>query len=445
MKGGGRVKGQTLKFNTNMTNFERVNPEFMRVKVNVCYEGENRNYSKISEEVLMDLAQTIYGVPVIGEIDEENKSFKGHGGKLEISDDGFKIIQTTIPYGFVDPTTPFFFEDILEKDGMTVNKYLSCYAYLWRGRYPILDEVFEKHVGQSMEIAVEDGEWLDNGVFDIKKARFQALCLLGVEPCFESAKAVIGYSLEETNNLYEEMISKFKQYTVEELGGEDMPEVLENNEVSVQEEPTVTPETEVTEVAEVVETVEETTEFKSEEVATEQEEAPAQEEHEVTEEVVAEHEVAEEEAVEVAEVVEETEVSEVVEAVEPEVDYQARIEELEMALANATRELEQMREENERLAAFETEVLTERRQEAEEALFAQFTALEGYEGYTELRGKAREFSLEDLELKLFALLGKKNFSVSNKPKSKGAAKLAVEATPTETKSYYGGRFDKYFK
>lgn len=437
MKGGGRVKGQTLKFNTNMTNFERVNPEFMRVKVNVCYEGENRNYSKISEEVLMDLAQTIYGVPVIGEIDEENKSFKGHGGKLEISDDGFKIIQTTIPYGFVDPTTPFFFEDILEKDGMTVNKYLSCYAYLWRGRYPILDEVFEKHVGQSMEIAVEDGEWLDNGVFDIKKARFQALCLLGVEPCFESAKAVIGYSLEETNNLYEEMISKFKQYTVEELGGEDMPEVLENNEVSVQEEPTVTPETEVTEVAEVVETVEETTEFKSEEVATEQEEAPAPAQEE--------HEVAEEEAVEVAEVVEETEVSEVVEAVEPEVDYQERIEELEMALANATRELEQMREENERLAAFETEVLTERRQEAEEALFAQFTALEGYEGYTELREKAREFSLEDLELKLFALLGKKNFSVSNKPKSKGAAKLAVEATPTETKSYYGGRFDKYFK
>ena len=428
-----------------MTNFERVNPEFMRVKVNVCYEGENRNYSKISEEVLMDLAQTIYGVPVIGEIDEENKSFKGHGGKLEISDDGFKVIQTTIPYGFVDPTTPFFFEDILEKDGMTVNKYLSCYAYLWRGRYPILDEVFEKHVGQSMEIAIEDGEWLDNGVFDIKKARFQALCLLGVEPCFESAKAVVGYSLEETNNLYEEMINKFKQYTVEELGGEDMPEVLENNEVSVQEEPTVTPETEVTEVAEVVETVEETTEFKSEEVATEQEEAPAQEEHEVTEEIVAEHEVAEEEAVEVAEVVEETEVSEVVEAVEPEVDYQARIEELEMALANAARELEQMREENERLAAFETEVLTERRQEAEEALFAQFTALEGYEGYTELREKAREFSLEDLELKLFALLGKKNFSVSNKPKSKGAAKLAVEATPTETKSYYGGRFDKYFK
>lgn len=414
-----------------MTNFERVNPEFMRVKVNVCYEGENRNYSKISEEVLMDLAQTIYGVPVIGEIDEENKSFKGHGGKLEISDDGFKVIQTTIPYGFVDPTTPFFFEDILEKDGMTVNKYLSCYAYLWRGRYPILDEVFEKHVGQSMEIAIEDGEWLDNGVFDIKKARFQALCLLGVEPCFESAKAVVGYSLEETNNLYEEMINKFKQYTVEELGGEDMPQALENNEVSAQEESAVTPEAEVTEVEET----EGVTEFESEEVANEQEVAPEQDETTEEETVVAEHEVVEE-----AE-----EVTEVAEVAEPEVDYQARIEELEMALASATRELEQMREENARLAAFEAEVLAERRQEAEEALFAQFTALEGFEGYAELREKAREFSLEDLELKLFALLGKKNFSVSNKPKNKGAVKLAVEATPTETKSYYGGRFDKYFK
>ena len=73
------------------------------------------------------------------------------------------------------------------------------------------------------------------------------------------------------------------------------------------------------------------------------------------------------------------------------------------------------------------------------------TALEGYEGYAELREKARDFSLEELELKLFALLGKKNFSMSSKPKKQGAAKLAVGATPTEAKSYYGGRFDKYFK
>ena len=427
-----------------MTNFERVNPEFMRVKVNVCYEGENRNWSKIDEPVLMDLAQTIYGVPVIGEIDEENKTFKGHGGKLEISDDGFKVIQTTIPYGFVDPTTPFFFEDILEKDGMTVNKYLSCYAYLWRGRYPILDEVFEKHVGQSMEIAIEDGDWLDNGVFDIKKARFQALCLLGVEPCFESAKATIGYSANEANNLYEEMINKFKQYTVEELGGETMSQVLDNNEVVENEVPAVTPETEVTEefeennenpeAAEETEVVEENQQSEDFE-ATEEE----------TEEVEAQEEETAEVEEEVEEVTEENEATEEVVEEAPEADYQARIEELEMALANATRELETMREENARLADFEAEVLAERRNEAEEALFAQFTALEGYEGYAELREKAREYSLEDLELKLFALLGKKNFSMSNKPKKQGAAKLAVGATPTEAKSYYGGRFDKYFK
>ncbi len=231
-----------------------------------------------------------------------------------------------------------------------------------------------------------------------------------------------------------------------------MPEVLENIEVVENEAPAVTPETEVTEefednnvepeVAEepeVVEAVEPVEVAEGEEVAeVETEEVEAQEEEtaEVEEEV--------EEATEEVEVTEDAEVEEVVEA-EPEVDYQARIEELEMALANATQELEAMREENARLVDFEAEVLAERRTEAEEALFAQFTALEGYEGYAELREKARDFSLEDLELKLFALLGKKNFSVSNKPKKQGAAKLAVGATPTEAKSYYGGRFDKYFK
>lgn len=413
-----------------MTNFERVNPEFMRVKVNVCYEGENRNWSNIGEPVLMDLAETIYGVPVIGEIDEENKVFKGHGGKLEISDDGFKMIQTTIPYGFVDPTTPYFFENILEKDGMTVNKYLSCYAYLWRGRYPILDEVFENHVGQSMEIAVEDGEWLENGMFDIKKARFQALCLLGVEPCFESAKATIGYSADEAKDLYKEMVETFKQYTVEELGGETMPNVLDNETVE-NEAPIVAPESEVTE------------EFEDNNVEPEVAEEPVAEPVEnETEEVVEEAPAVEEEAetVETQETVDEEAV------VDPEVDYQARCEELEAILANATRELEVMRAEYTRLVNFEAEILEEQRNEAEEALFAKFTELEGYEGYAELRAKAREFSMEDLELKLFALLGKKNFSMfTSKPKSKGTAKLAVETTTDEKKVYYNGRFDKYLK
>ena len=436
---------KVLKFETMTSNFEQVNEEFMRVKVHVCYAGKNRNYSIIEKDVLDNMAQTVYGVPVVGELDEEAMRFKGHGGKLEISDEGWKEIKTTIPYGFVDPTTPFTYESVLEPDGMTTNEYLTVACYLWKGRYPELVEVFEKNtVKQSMEIMVESGNWDDNWeYFNITKARFQALCLLGVEPCFESSKAMVGYSLENGETLYQEMLDRFKQFTLETTGGETMPQTE------------VVQDTQEIETSEVVE---ETVEESVEETVVEEEGAEATTEEtveetvegtpEVVEEVNAELEEAiEEETVEA--VVEEEVVEETVEGEEtettPEADYQARIEELETALAEATNELEAVKAENARLAEFEAQVKADIRKEQEEALFAQFASLEGFEGYAELVENAKQYSLEDLETKLFALLGKKNFSMANRPKKQGSAKLSVGTPTAEAKSYYGGRFDKYFK
>lgn len=440
-----KMDKKVLKFETMTSNFEQVNEEFMRVKVHVCYAGKNRNYSIIEKDVLDNMAQTVYGVPVVGELDEEAMRFKGHGGKLEISDEGWKEIKTTIPYGFVDPTTPFTYESVLEPDGMTTNEYLTVACYLWKGRYPELVEVFEKNtVKQSMEIMVESGNWDDNWeYFNITKARFQALCLLGVEPCFESSKAMVGYSLENGETLYQEMLDRFKQFTLETTGGETMPQTE------------VVQDTQEIETSEVVE---ETVEEAVEETVVEEEGAEATTEEtveetvegtpEVVEEVNAELEEAiEEETVEA--VVEEEVVEETVEGEEtettPEADYQARIEELETALAEATNELEAVKAENARLAEFEAQVKADIRKEQEEALFAQFASLEGFEGYAELVENAKQYSLEDLETKLFALLGKKNFSMANRPKKQGSAKLSVGTPTAEAKSYYGGRFDKYFK
>lgn len=432
-----KMDKKVLKFETMTSNFEQVNEEFMRVKVHVCYAGKNRNYSIIEKDVLDNMAQTVYGVPVVGELDEEAMRFKGHGGKLEISDEGWKEIKTTIPYGFVDPTTPFTYESVLEPDGMTTNEYLTVACYLWKGRYPELVEVFEKNtVKQSMEIMVESGNWDDNWeYFNITKARFQALCLLGVEPCFESSKAMVGYSLENGETLYQEMLDRFKQFTLETTGGETMPQTE------------VVQDTQEIETSEVVEeAVEET--VVEEEGAEETVEETVEGTPEVVEEVNAELEEAiEEETVEA--VVEEEVVEETVEGEEtettPEADYQARIEELETALAEATNELEAVKAENARLAEFEAQVKADIRKEQEEALFAQFASLEGFEGYAELVENAKQYSLEDLETKLFALLGKKNFSMANRPKKQGSAKLSVGTPTAEAKSYYGGRFDKYFK
>ena len=231
-----------MSFNSMVSDYTVINPEFARVKVYVCYAGKNRNRSEISREVLDKISQSIYGVPVVAEYNKDTNTFKSHGGKLEITDEGMDWVQTTVPYGFVDPQTPVFYEEVTELDGITKNEYLCCYAYLWYKRYPEVESVLRNQdnspIGQSMEIEVSDYSWSEDDYCVIKDGHFSALCMLGVEPCFESAKVTSRFSKEDIENEYQEMIKSFKKYTLSnfEEGGEEMPE--EEKKIEMEEETT---------------------------------------------------------------------------------------------------------------------------------------------------------------------------------------------------------------
>jgi hypothetical protein len=104
-------------------------------------------------------------------------------------------------------------------------------------------------------------------------------------------------------------------------------------------------------------------------------------------------------------------------------------------------------EEVTRLQEFETKTLTEQRQTDETELFSKFDEeLNTDEQYKTLKSKASEFSLEELETKCFALLGKKkaNFSLSRKDKS--TIKIKVEhKDEIEQDTPYGDLHSKYLK
>lgn len=208
-----------LNFNSMVSDYEIINPEFAKVKVYVCYAGKNRNMSSIDEQVLEKMSQSIYGIPMVAEYDKEHNCFKGHGGKLEISDEGIDFVETTVPYGFVDPKTQVFYEEVTELDGITKHNYLCCYAYLWYKRYPEVESVLRnqdnKKIGQSMEIEVDSYEIDDDGYCVIKDGHFSALAMLGVEPCFESASITSKFSKDE-NDIWEEMINSFKKFSNED-------------------------------------------------------------------------------------------------------------------------------------------------------------------------------------------------------------------------------------
>ena len=215
---------KVLNFNSMVSDYEIVNPEFARVKVYVCYAGKNRNMSSIDEQVLEKMSQSIYGVPMVAEYDKEHNCFKGHGGKVEITDEGIDFVETTVPYGFVDPKTPVFYEEVTELDGITKHNYLCCYAYLWYKRYPEVESVLKnqdnKKIGQSMEIQVDSYEIDEDGYCVIKDGYFSALAMLGVEPCFESASVTSKFSKDESD-IWEEMINSFKKFSAEDEAEDD--------------------------------------------------------------------------------------------------------------------------------------------------------------------------------------------------------------------------------
>ena len=382
-----------LSFNSMVSDYEIVNPEFARVKVYVCYDGKNRNNSYIEKDVLQKMSNTIYGIPMVAEYDEDNNCFKGHGGKLEISDEGIEFKQTTVPYGFVDPKTPIFYEEVMELDGITKHNYLCCYAYLWYKRYPEVESVLRnqenRRIGQSMEINVTSYDIDEDGCCIIKDGYFSALAMLGVEPCFESACVTSKFS-KESDSIWEEMILSFKKYTKNDKEGSIMDKEYENEELDVTEELNE-------EEFKKKKCAEDEEDFKKKKCAEEEDDefkkkkCTDEEEDEFKKKKCAEDEEEEFKK----------------KKCENEEDYQAKYEEVNSELISLKAQYSDLQAEYEDLktkyTALESEVAELRDFALEENVFSKFEVLKNVEGYEEIYNARFELSEEDLVLRLKAL------------------------------------------
>ena len=409
-----------LSFNSMISDYEIVNPEFARVKVYVCYAGKNRNRSSISEEVLAEMSKTIYGIPVVAEYDKDNNCFKGHGGKLEISDDGIDFVQTTVPYGFVDPKTPVFYEEVTELDGITKHNYLCAYAYLWYKRYPEVENVLRnqdnKVIGQSMEIAVDSYELDEEDYCVIKGGHFSALAMLGVEPCFESAKVTSKFSQEDIELAYAEMIESFKKYTLETLS-EDFEENTETNETEgfVEDEITVT-EVEV-DFVEDKEDEEDKDDIKEDEVEKEDDVDEDDEEEMAKKDDEEEKKCELEEEVECAKE-EDDEDKKKCELIEAElIELKAQLTDLQSEYEALKSEYSALESEVMELRAFkQAEDLKAKEIALEENVFAKFEELRNLEGYAEIHALRFELDDKDLILRLKALAFDNGIIIGKKSK-----------------------------
>ena len=235
----------TAKF----SNFQVLNPDFVRCKCNVMYTGKNRNYTDITDEALQRFIERkgYANVPVIGHIKSSNKNGKpimgSHDRKIEITNDGIQEINECTAYGVIPLDANPRMEKIIDVHGIE-KEYFTVDVILWTHYFPELMETAysdEVYFNQSMEITLLDFD-IQEQYTVINDFSLQALCMLGKydcshgngdesdtsEPCFEDSR-IRRFSVDENQfkQNFELMLEKLRQY---EMGEEPIHDKeTENN------------------------------------------------------------------------------------------------------------------------------------------------------------------------------------------------------------------------
>ena len=198
----------------------KVSPLISKCMIKVCYIGENRNGSVIDKKVATELGTNLPGSPIVGFYNKESQDFEEHNKDIVIEEDGFELVDTTKPYGFVPTDAKVWFQKFVD-DGVE-HEYLVTEGYLWTTAYPECERAITQGNNQSMELNKEKttGIWTtDNNsnkrFFIINDGLIEKLCILGedFEPCFEGAQIQKSFSLnkEEFKNTLFSMIEELKE------------------------------------------------------------------------------------------------------------------------------------------------------------------------------------------------------------------------------------------
>lgn len=197
-----------LTFASSLTKLCEVNSSFDSAVLRIAYHDLNRNKSFISKDVFERCAHTMHNCPVVCNYDRDTDTIGGHDIDVFKDNDGnLRVVNATTPVGVVPSQAQYWWDTFTEEDG-TEHEYLYTEVLLWKRQ-----EEYEKLkkdgiTSHSMELKIKDGEMID-GVYYIYDFEFNAFCLIGVEPCFESS--ALTFSHEEFDKKFSEMMQDLKE------------------------------------------------------------------------------------------------------------------------------------------------------------------------------------------------------------------------------------------
>lgn len=452
---------ETPKYISVPTQFqvtEELDDRFTRVKITVMHDGLNYNGSNFTLEAIDKAKDSISNIPILAYIQKQDGTneadFGGHEFEFVLQDGGLEYRYLGRPIGLIPETGNDYHIEI--RDG---KNYVVVYGYIWN-QYAneALDILQRDQVkGQSMEILIDGGEWVNDGngeYYNITDYRYTGLCLLGdgILPAMDGAKVELAtFSKKDSfKEAIMQMSKEFKEYFASVKGGADVAESKEKEvfEADVQVDEDVKAE-EVTEqqFTEAVEDAVQKEEAPQEEF--EQEVHKAKKQNPPVEEDDEEGEIGAKNAKKKpnpkdAELDDEEGEQFTIE------DALVKIADLQMQLNEKTKKIEELEVENKELKQFKAEVLKERHEAQAKEVIEEFRNVLEEETIEEFARKIHEFTIDELKMQLMVKLGEKALhSMPKKVRHNYEVKIPVHGQfskkEDENKTWYDKIIEKYKK
>ena len=213
---------------------------FLKLRVNVCHDGENRNKSFITKEALQDALPTIYNTPLLANVtigQDGELDFGGHDIKIvedAMNDGQFRLQYMEVPVG-VFPADVRDACIVEEADGRA---HMYASAYLWRGYANYAEDIMQKRERSdvSMEILIKAIEFAEeDDICRIDKFVITGVTLLGADktPAMEGACASVQFAAEDKDKLMATLVDALAQEFTRKEGDINLPE---NKDIEVMEE-----------------------------------------------------------------------------------------------------------------------------------------------------------------------------------------------------------------
>lgn len=429
----------------NVEKYEKEDTRFLKVKVWLMHTGQNLNGSSFSKEVVDKAIPTLANTPILSFIEENalgESDFSDHRIVLHRNEDGefnFKYLGSAV--GVIPENNNAHWETRVTDSGEE-KEYLVVEALMWTKWGDPTDIMKRKSItNQSMELAENyTGSFDDKGVFHFETFSFFGACLLGdgVSPAMESSTVEVQFSKDVTlQNTIENKLQEFYTLFSQEGGNTKMEDVtLETTEVevveNVEQEFNQVDETAPVEVVEEFEKDEQLIKEDDKDTPDSTEDSTEQSEEESTKDIAIneteEEALAKRDSLAVGEDAD-PKAEEDKEEAEP-TDFEAKFNELSAEFTALQSQLDE-------LASY-------KRQREELDVKAKFADKLSEEEFTQVFESMKDAEIQDVEDKLFALYGKKNFSITSTNTSTQVNKVTLALPKDEDITFnpYGDIFDK---